>query len=431
MTKTLNILLTLTTKQIGKKEDFRFRFQDLLAFCQVDIPFDIIKVAGTNGKGSVSAMLTAGLVHSNKRVGTFTSPHLVHVKERFRINNKEVEENDIESIAQDVERIIFRYLAIKPSSYTPSFFEVLLLCALLLFKKEKVEIAIFEAGIGGSSDAVSLLPDIVGLITSVGKDHIEKLGPKLEDIASDKAGIVQAGSHLIVNHAIHTDLKKRIQSICQQRGVNYQVSSSLVKNFQTSLDGSEGHLSNEQNLIPITLPLIGSFQEENLNLVISLANWLFHNDIISELKGFLEGLRFTSWPARMERIGQSPQWIIDAAHNEPALLALKKSLAIMSQKDKRILIFGLSLEKEYQIMIPIAAQLANHIFLVDQFYKARTATELQSIFAQLPVPPYTEIVSLEEAVQKSHQHFKEKLVIVTGSIFMIGKARQIILDHVS
>ena len=141
----INQILKWTSRRIGSKTAMNIRFSKLLSHFTQKINFQIIKVAGTNGKGSVSAMLSACLVEDGQGVGLFTSPHLVNITERFRVNETEIEENELEEIAQDVFDWLKDFVAFEGQSFTPSFFEVLILIAIEYFYKKGVTIAIIES----------------------------------------------------------------------------------------------------------------------------------------------------------------------------------------------------------------------------------------------------------------------------------------------
>ncbi len=370
-------------------------------------------------------MLSAVMAHSGLRVGLFTSPHLINVTERFRLNDKEIKEEELERIAQRVEQQILAFIKISGATYTPSFFEVLILVALEYFTEAKAELVIFEAGIGGKSDAVSLLIGTIGVITTIGKDHIKKLGPTLEHIAVDKAGIVNTGALLLVNKTIERQLKEPIQAYCQENQILYEASRQFVEGFKSGSGGSQATIYWQNAVKNIHLPLVGSFQEENLNLVLSLLSILKEKKLLkSDIQ--LEGLEKSHWPGRMEFVAKAPDIILDAAHNEPALKALLHTLNAWSDRASRVLIFGCSNEKDYPIMVQLATQLAKDIFLVDDFWHAWPAALLSREFEKYPVELRT--ANTLEALQLARQLFPQKLIIVTGSIFMIGNARKALID---
>lgn len=404
----------------------RERFSEILGFRAPSFHFPIIKIAGTNGKGSISAMLSAVFTHSKMKVGLFTSPHLIRVTERFRVGDKEIEEAELEQIAQHVEQQVLEFIRIKGVHFTPSFFEVLILIALEWFERNKVELAIFEAGIGGRSDAVSLLPDLIAAITSVGKDHIKKLGPTTAHIALDKAGIVKPGSFLLVNEKIAPELKLVLRNYCDKNQTLFLESQRFVQSFNTHLGGSDLILFWQGQSYPLHIPLIGTFQEDNLNLAVSLLTILVEKKLLA-FHPDLQGLEKSHWPGRMELIKKEPLIILDAAHNEPALKVLLQTLNQWSQKEERVLIFGCSNEKDYPAMVQLATQLAKDIFLVDDFWHAWPAPLLSRELEQYPVEIRT--ANTLEAVQLACQLFPQKLIIITGSIFMIGNARKELLQQ--
>lgn len=424
MTETLQRLLEWTHDRLGAKAAMRQRFTWLLDQLIPSIGFPIIKVAGTNGKGSTSAMLSACLSEAGLKTALFTSPHLVSVTERFRINEKEIDGEELEKMAHMVETEIHQLVAKRGIAFTPSFFEVLILIALRLFSQKKVDIAIVEAGVGGHNDAVSLLPDYCALITSIGKDHQRQLGDSLGEIAGDKAGIASSG-HLILNSAINPVLKKIIRQKALNREMSVQESTDYVKTMpgggqkkvEVFLEGKKYSLAPS---------LQGPYQMENLNLVLTTYAYLLQKRQISSWKG-IYGLEKTVWPGRFEQMGQRPRWLVDAAHNEPGLKALVEALNRETKKEERILVYGNSEEKEYPVLAGFIPQLAGTALLVDDFYKAVPAGVLAGHIAKKV--EIKAMNNLDEALALVKKMYSDKLIVVTGSIFMIGKARQWIQQY--
>lgn len=418
----LNDLLGWTQARVGSKVAMQRRFGLLLNDLQPDIPFPIIKVAGTNGKGSVSAMLAACLTEAGKKVGLFTSPHLLSPVERFRINYQEISENELDAQAQYVKEWLHDWVDQNGSAYTPSFFESLIVIALRYFKQENVDIAVFEAGVGGENDAVSLLPDFCAVLTNIGLDHHAQLGSTLEAIATDKAGIARSGT-LVLNSQIDEKLKSIIQKRAKENNVHVLASDNWIHPAQ---EAGKIRVLTEQGSVELLPALKGSYQRENINLVLSTYRFLLENGHLSSWEGII-GLEKAYWPGRFEPLGESPRWLIDAAHNESGLMALSSALDKISKKEHRILVYGNSEEKDYPELLKIVPSLAGRVYLVDDFYKAVPRTKLISYLD--PKIRILEPGILTLALADAQKHFPNHIIIITGSIFMIGKARKWILQH--
>jgi dihydrofolate synthase/folylpolyglutamate synthase len=383
----------------------------------------IVKVTGTNGKGSVCAMLEACLRYEGLRVGLFTSPHLSRVTERFRVAGVEASSEMLERHAEEVLRIVRQVVDEYGDLYTPSFFECLVLIAIRLFSAQQVDVAIFEAGVGGYNDATSLLPGEFSVINNIGLDHREQLGDSLEAIAADKAGIASPDAHLVLGADISPTLRRVIEEDVHSRGVAV---------WQASLEGLRANWSglHHPTLIDLSirgqtvgyeLPLLGRHQVVNFATVVAVVGMLARRGVVRDF-GCLKGVEQTRWAGRLDVRDGSPCYIIDAAHNEHGMLALINSLDDLVPYTERVLLYGASAEKDYRAYLPHLSQLAPEAYLVEGFYRAEKA----SVIADLLPDDYQRLrifPSPKDAVEffaKSHVH-RHKSIVATGSIFMIGE----------
>ena len=278
-----------------------------------------------------------------------------------------------------------------------------------------------KAGVGGKNDATSLLPNIVSLITSIGKDHAAQLGNTLKEIAKDKAGIGQNDSTLIVQSAIDTQLLDIISKESQ-----FQNTALLFsENYISKVNKDRLQLKIGAQTLEVNPKLQGHFQRQNLNLVIETWLFLFKNNLVNHLAS-IKGIEQTNWNARFEIIEGNPTFIIDAAHNEPALKVLIHSLDEFVSYKNRILVLGISKEKDIKKMSPLIGQIASEVYLTDDFYKSNTIEILKNSISNISILNQEEqtLTALIDFIKKKHSN---KTIIVTGSIFMIGKARMSIL----
>ncbi len=417
-----NRLLNLCRSRIGQKEAMRTRFPRLLSYFKEKITFKTIKIAGTNGKGSTAAMLSACLTLSGRKTGLFTSPHLVSVSERFRVQDQELGLKQIAAAARRVET----FLQQNGVRFTPSFFEALILIAIELFHEEQVEIAIFEAGVGGANDSVSLLPEILSLLTSIGLDHTKQLGDTLEEIARDKAGIGTGKAPLIVNSQIESKLKDLIEESTLRRKAVFWESANYLPVFKSKLGAVEAVVQLGDQTYTLTPSLRGHYQKQNINLVVEALRYLRQIKIIASLE-IVKGIENAHWKARFELLEKHNQkWLLDAAHNPHALLALIESLDQVSQKTERIAVFGNSEEKDFKSLLSMLPAISNTFFFIDDFYKAVPQARLLRHFDRSQVKNIDRSDSLS-VIQKLSACSENKLIVVTGSIFMIGSFRELLL----
>jgi len=393
------------------------RFQTLLANKRV------VKVTGTNGKGSVCAMLEACLQSEELKVGLFTSPHLFYVTERFRVAGIDVSFDTLDFYAERVLHTIEEFVSVHGESYTPSFFECLILIALHLFHDQDVDVVIFEAGVGGHNDATSLLDGEFSVITNIGLDHKEQLGDSLEAIAADKAGIASNNAHLVLGPDISRSLRGVIEDDVQNRNVvisqaSYQGLSPkwLGLNHPTRID-----MLVDGQVQQYELPLLGRYQVANFATAVSLIRVLVQKGVVSELR-CLKGVANTRWQGRLELRNGSPRYLIDAAHNQHGILALRDSLADLVPYSQRLLLFGASSEKDYRAYLPNLSELAPEIYLVEGFYRSEQGEILAEAMPEncnwLRIFPSPRTAA--EFLETSPLH-KDKVVIAAGSIFMIGE----------
>jgi dihydrofolate synthase/folylpolyglutamate synthase len=423
----LTQLVRWCSTRIADRSIMNERFSSILQLFESKRSFKIIKIAGTNGKGSTASMLSSCFVAEGKKVGLFTSPHLISVTERFRINDAQVQLNEVTQIAHEIQPILEEHAEIKGKKFIPSFFEVLILIAIEIFHRNHVEIAIFEAGVGGDNDSTSVLPSICSLLTSVGLDHKEQLGETLEEVALDKTGIANAGTTLIVNSEIPTHLKRVIEEKAFRKEVQVLESENYVEEYSTSLLETRALVNIGDHEMTLKPRLKGLFQKQNLNLIIR--TWL-HLQALGEVQHIdsIKGINHTQWEARFETLRKNPTWLLDAAHNPHALKALINALNEVSKKEDRVLLFGNSEEKDYQEIVKLTPEISENIYLVDSFYKAipqdvlRNAMNIQNL-------RNIGDGDIQNTIDRIANEHPDKIVVVTGSIFMVGVVRKFLTSN--
>ncbi len=329
-----------------------------------------VKVAGTNGKGSTCALLAAGLRHAGRRVGLFTSPHLVHVTERVRVDEHDV---SAELLDRHVAAALSHARALvraQGDALRPSFFEVLLAAALELFAEQGVDAAVIEAGVGGRHDATSLLPSALGAITSVGYDHQDVLGPTLVDIARDKAGIVGPGARLVLGPEVADDLAH----VVAQSAPGVQIERAGLEGLHVSHTDLRGSLvtcaaSPDGAALEVHVPLAGRHQLANFATARALLRRLAESTGI-DARTALRGCAEARWPGRLDLRPGPPSVLFDAAHNPHGLAALAEALDTLVPFDQRQLVFGLSSGKDVGACLAWLPRLAPRVHLVQGFHRA-------------------------------------------------------------
>ncbi len=381
----------------------------------------VIKVAGTNGKGSVSAMLSAVLRRAGHRPGLFTSPHLARVHERFRVDEREPDSETLERHAARVLHHARALVARHGEALRPSFFEALLALALDLFREAGADALVIEAGVGGAHDATSLLPGTLGAITSIGLDHQDVLGAGLEAIAADKAGIVGPGAHLVLGPRIPPALRAHIAA--HAPGVT--LSTARADELRASFRGARPtrvELDRDDGPLALDLPLLGAHQIDNLATVVALARQLVARGVLSDLRA-LAGVAEARWPGRLEVRPGTPRVVLDAAHNPEGLAALADALDDLAPRAERLLAFGLASGKDTAACLAFVPRLAPAVLLVDGFYRARAAVELRAALpAQVACLGFATPAELARRLDRG-EITPTTTVVVAGSIFLIGALR--------
>jgi dihydrofolate synthase/folylpolyglutamate synthase len=390
---------------------------DLLA--RLDLPFEAgryLHIAGTNGKGSVAAMLSAVLTRAGYPVGLFTSPHLVDFRERFRLRDREISAARVLSLINQVRRVV-------AASEPPTFFEFITAMALLYFHQEKAAPVILEAGLGGRLDATNIVQPLVSVITNIAHDHHEHLGRGLLQIAAEKAGIIKPGVPLVTMAR-----QQRVLELFRQRcrelgaplylgGVDFAARGGPAGKFR--------YRGLHQELSGLSLPLQGRHQYGNAALALAVLELLADRGFPAPEKAIREGLQATRWPGRLEQLAQDPRIILDGAHNPAAARSLAQALKQPRVNGRLILVLGVMADKDVDGILAGLLPLAQLvIFTQPRYFRAAvTADLLQRAEAYGLTALSVPVVA--EAIQKAQSLAgPQDRIVITGSLFTVGEAKQ-------
>ncbi len=373
-------------RQLGAK----FSLDEIRRLCarlgdpQNDLKF--IHIAGTNGKGSVAAMCAAILQEAGFRTGLYTSPHLVRYHERFRMNGRDISDADLVRLLKPVLR----------AAGKATFFEITTALALCWFRERKAEWVVWETGLGGRLDATNIVTPRASVITHIGMDHMEFLGDTLEQIASEKAGILKPNIPAItpVQHAT-------VMRVLKTRAKKMKSPLKIIRN------------SDLDEFIP---PLIGEHQRWNTALAVEACRQVIPLLQTSRIR---EGLKNTRWPGRcqmVKRRGDLPVVMLDGAHNPAGAQALAGEIKKRWGNHSVTLIFGALADKDVPGMLRILKQAAAEIFLVkvDSERAAKTG-DIRS-----HIPRAQMFTSLPDALKVADS--KKRPVVIAGSLFLAGEA---------
>lgn len=391
----------------------------------------IIKVTGTNGKGSVCAMLEAMLLADGQSVGVFTSPHLIDPTERIRINGVDASDAQLDDTAHELAPLFDRIACEHGEEARPSFFEALLLLGLRLFGRSGARFGILEAAIGGSNDIVSLVPGAISVISSVALDHMEQLGPSVRQIAVDKSGIATHGSVLILGPRVSTAVRHVISRTVRPRDVVLRVAS--LDTLRSRSSGARGHdveLQLEGGVTQFTLPLPGAFQIENLATVVAVHSYLLEAGLVSEAR-CLAGVANTRWPGRLEFFAGRPSWLLDGAHNLEAFTALQGFIEGHFVPRGSTLIFGTSHGEKALEALTLFGPRFDDFYLVGGFYKAASPRELVAVAGVSLSGSVEQCASPADAVELVLDRFDgcQRSIVVAGSLYLTGACRALLLKR--
>lgn len=377
-----------------------------------------IHIAGTNGKGSTAAMLSAMLVRAGFKVGLYTSPHLVRFNERFRLNEQDIEDEEIMAVFERVRAVV-------DEREPPTFFEMTTVMALSLFAAKGVDWAILEVGMGGRLDATNVVQPQLTIISNVSFDHQEFLGSTLSRIAREKAGIIKKQVPLVtavkqpVALAVIKTRCSALNAPCYRIGRQIKVRTLGEQRF--SYSGLGWRLEN------LHLPLAGRHQVVNAATALGglevLERWGYYNLDAEQIR---EGLVKTRWPGRLELLGVQPPVLLDGAHNFAGIVALRQALQEEYTYRRLIVVLGIMADKDLRGMLLRLAPLADRIILTRPKYER--AAEPESLRAV--AGEFTERTELIRPVGEALERAmglatSEDLVLVTGSLYFIGEVKEI------
>ena len=378
--------------------------------------YPIIHVTGTNGKGSTIAFMRELFVSHGKKVGTFTSPHIVSIHDRICINGEPISDEDFIRLADQVKAMEQRLLETHDQL---SFFELLTLIALLYFKEQKVDLVLLEVGIGGLLDTTNIVTGEIAIITSIGLDHQETLGDSLVAIAEQKAGIFKSGKSAVI-----ANLAQEAQLVCQRTATDLGVSLYQAdQDFSFRNGNFSSSLADFNHLI---LGLEGAYQEENAALALqAFLLFMAQRDEKVDQEAVRASLQATKWAGRLEAVTE--HIYLDGAHNLPALERLVEFIQEKIQQGYQPqILFGALKRKDYSGML---TYLTEHLPDADLYV---TSFDYQGSLEEQDFGDYTSIASYREFIDTFEASAGEKdLLFVTGSLYFISEVRACIMKQKS
>ncbi len=385
--------------------------------------YPVIHVAGTNGKGSVCAMLQAILSAAGVTTGLYTSPHLVSFNERFQVDRAQISDADLEALATRIEAVAESAAADLERDVT--FFECSTAIAFEYFRQQAVQMAVIETGLGGRLDATNVVAPLVSVITPVSLEHTEHLGDTLEAVAAEKAGIIKAGRPVVMAR-MDEAAADVIRRTCRERGcrcidVAEQASMRISKR---SLVGQKVHLeTSSASYGTVNLSLLGDFQAENLAtaaVVIDVLRDQYGIPIDESMVA--TGVRAATWPGRCQLLTEDPPTLLDGAHNPAAALALATVLQGHAEGRPLGMVIGMCGDKDIGEFLRPFARLAPRLWVVPIDNERNTDPE--RILAPARAMGWTaSATTLQGGLDEARAWGGEAggMLCITGSLFLVGE----------
>ncbi|MGA8761496.1 MAG: folylpolyglutamate synthase/dihydrofolate synthase family protein [Candidatus Sulfotelmatobacter sp.] len=421
--------------------------------------FPSVLIAGTNGKGSTAATLASILRASGLKTGLYTSPHLVRLNERVRINGEQISDDDFAGLHGKADRAAELLVEQGALPWHPSFFEMMTAIAFEYFGREHVEIAVLEVGMGGRLDATNVVEPLLSVITDISLDHQKYLGDTVREIAREKAGIIRRGGVVITlpQQPEANDVIGNTILELDARAVNavpyvppvspgsseYLVSGAAKKSFNADCAENAGNASGQSfysyplqvmgQQILVESALIGRHQLRNIALAIAGAAELNQQGFSGITPKIIErGIRETRWPGRFQVIAAHDRWpeiVLDVAHNPAGAWALRSALSQRYEDRPVLFVFGTMRDKAIAEMAEILFPLARRV-IATKAENPRSASPEEIRQAAARTGTEVEIASGLTAALEQAKAESGTPIVITGSIYLVGEAMRVLGVHV-
>jgi dihydrofolate synthase/folylpolyglutamate synthase len=378
-------------------------------------------VAGTKGKGSVSAFCASVLEAEGYKVGLYTSPHLRDFEERIQVNGDPLSRKDLVALVEQIKP----HVAAVPRLTT---FEISTALGFWHFARQKVDVAVIEVGLGGRLDATNVILPRVSVITSLSLDHTYVLGDTLGEIAAEKSGIIKPGVPVVLAPQAEEARRVVAQVAGEHNAPLLQVGKDILYSIQSkSLEGQTLSISrpdNQTEPVILDINLLGEHQAENAAVAYAALQLFSDHGLAVSPRVIREGFASAHWPGRFEVLNPAPPLVVDAAHNPYSMRALKHTLDEYYPDKPVILVFGVSEDKDVQAMFAELQPRVKHVIASESTHpRAMHAQELADEIRPFGCP----VEAIPDVAAAVHQALtqagQDALVLVTGSIFVVATAR--------
>ena len=394
----------------------KFGLENISRLCAaLDHPeraFASIIVAGTNGKGSVTAMVHRGLGAAGHRTARYTSPHLERLEERFVIDDDEVETDALRRAIGRVRDAIERLQQSGALEAPPTFFECATAAAFELFREARVHIAVLEVGLGGRLDATNVVQPVAAVITSIGLDHQAQLGDTLESVAFEKAGVIKSGIPVVIGD-LPVEAQRVVEEVCHER---------RARLIRAADCGASAALARTT-----PLALAGRHQQRNALVAACVLGEIDRLGFPVSAGAIATGLSEVHWPGRLERFSLGgTEFLLDAAHNPDGAAALADYLAGSEWRNATLVFAAMQDKAAGEMLAPLAAVCPAVICTAPPTPRAMPADALAGIARAVPGARWTVNIAADPDAAITMAAADSARVVVAGSIFLTGPVRGIL-----
>jgi dihydrofolate synthase/folylpolyglutamate synthase len=406
--------------------------------------FPAVLIAGTNGKGSTAATLSSILRAAGYRTGLYTSPHLVRINERIRLDGTPIDDDLFAAVYEHVEEVAQKLVAEGKLPWHPSYFETVTAIAFECFARLRLDIAVLEVGMGGRLDATNIVEPLVSVITDIDLDHQKFLGNTIGEIAREKAGIIRQGRPTVTlpQHPEANEVLGKAMIDAGAVAVNAAknmppVSPGAESLFDTSEPGRTRYMMNVMGEeILVDSPLVGRHQLRNIALAITAAEELVKQGYAITAHQVADGISRTHWPGRFQYIAgerDRPEIVLDVAHNPAGAWALRGALSERFPDRPLYIVFGAMRDKAIDEIASILFPKAEVVIATHTDHNPRCATTNEIVAAgsrtgaeivEVPVVKDAIARAIELASTHRPQSYGAPIIVITGSIYIVGEAME-------
>jgi dihydrofolate synthase/folylpolyglutamate synthase len=393
-----------------------------------------VHITGTKGKGSTAIIIASVLKGLGLKTGLFTSPHLIYLGERMKVNDRMISQKMFVQLINMLKPYIDR-ITLKNPILMPTFFEIVTAIAFLYFERMKTDLSVLEVGMGGRLDSTNIILPEVSVITPVGYDHTDRLGHTLDKIAFEKAGIIKEGVP-VISSIQEPDALAVISKTCKEKGSRlYLVGKDiLICNIKVTkrdgIYGTEFEIRTwRNNYKNIFLPLVGRHQVENCATAIGSLEVLSETGVIKvDNELIINALAKIRCQARIEVISENPLIILDTAHTVASMKILKESIKENFSFKKLVLVIGLSSDKDIEGVLKEIACIADDLIFTRTGNPREAEPEEMAVMAKrFSQNNLMVIEDIDQALKEAKMIAKkDDMICVTGSFFLAGKVKEIL-----